>query len=122
MNQDQGDQSLLIADIAKHKFTSFSPTEQKVLFKFNRNITLPIGLSHIVVVNLEDWQLQFFTPQHLDSSDILNYKYPIITTEWIDEHTILMTTPDVLNVSYETLYEWQKDGSLTIEHIFILTD
>lgn len=121
-NQNEENQAFLIADLAKHKYTSFSPDNKKLLFKFNRNTLVPLGLSNLIVVNLESWNIQSLHNTEDNELDILHYKYPIITAEWADEETITMTMPDVSDITNDILIKWQKDGSPTVEYTLQLNE
>lgn len=119
-NQNEENQAFLIADLAKHNYTSFSPDNKKVLFKFNRNTSFPIGLSNLLVVDLENWSIQSLYNNEDKGLDVLHYKYPIITAEWVDEQTIVITIPDVTDHTNDSLLDWSKNGSPTIEYTLYL--
>lgn len=120
-NQNEDNQAFLIADLAKHKYTSLSPDNKKLLFKFNRNTSYPIGLSNLIVVDLENWSIHSLYNKEDKSLDVLHYKYPIITAEWVDEQTITIAIPDVTdNTNNESLLDWSKNGSPTVEYTLYL--
>lgn len=100
-NQSQDDQSFLIADLAKSVKTFISPDQTKVLFQFNRVQSPAISLDHLVVVDVKAWE-----PIPLIDTDLLNYAWPFITIEWMDNETIAITKPDILNPTNELINKW----------------
>ncbi|PAV28800.1 hypothetical protein CIL05_14325 [Virgibacillus profundi] len=111
-NSNADTQTYLLADLAKSVSMIGSPDHTKMLFLFQRNSSLPLPLTNMVVIDLEAWEPLPLINETTDSN-ILDYTWPLISAEWIDNETISAAKPAVLEPSGELINEWLvSEGSI----------
>ncbi|MFD1039043.1 hypothetical protein ACFQ3N_11680 [Virgibacillus byunsanensis] len=110
LDQSKDNQAYLIADLAKLIQTKISSDSAKVLFQFNRTDTsLPLPLTDLVVVNLNQWEPVALINE-TNETVTLDYTWPIITVEWINDTTINALKPDIEEPTSELITQWQDNG------------
>lgn len=111
----------LVADIVKFNDFIFSPDESKVVLHFNRFHSIESNLDTVVAVDLESWKLLSLNNE-TGNDTILNYRWPFLSIEWLDNENITIATPDIIEPTLELLTAWHEfDDRLTIDTIFSLT-
>ena len=111
----------LVADIAKFSGSILSPNESKVVLHFSRFHASISNLDTIVVVDLDNWKLLSLNNEKSNDT-ILNYRWPFLSIDWLDNDSITIATPDIIEPTPELLTEWHEieDGP-TIHTIFSFT-
>ncbi|MBP2077941.1 hypothetical protein [Oceanobacillus polygoni] len=108
----------LVADIAKFSNFILSPDESKIVLHFSRFHSTDNNLDTIVVVDLANWKLLSLNNE-TSNDTILNYKWPFIYIEWVDNESITIVTPDIMEPTIELLTEWQQtNDSPTANTVF----
>ncbi|MFC4024274.1 hypothetical protein ACFOUV_10765 [Oceanobacillus longus] len=104
-NQTGENPAYLVADLAKSTNLLISPDQSKVALQFSRLNGQNMQLNNLVVIDLTNWQVLSLENETSDAN-ILNYTWPYVTVEWIDEQKLTISTPDVLEPTYQHLSEW----------------
>ncbi|WP_188454578.1 hypothetical protein [Virgibacillus oceani] len=112
LDQSKENQAFLVADLAKAIQTKLSPDHSKILLQFNRETFLPVPLSDLVVIDLKNWQPVSLVNE-TNESKLLHFSWPIVTAEWLDDHTLTARIPTVTEPSANLLKNWQETGSKT---------
>ncbi|MBT2216229.1 hypothetical protein KK120_10380 [Virgibacillus dakarensis] len=106
LDQSKDNPALLVADLARTVQSKLSPDNSKILLQFNREASLPIPLTNLVVVDLVEWEQISLT----NDLQVLAFHWPIITAEWTDDQTITVSLPDVTEPVNKLLQQWQEAG------------
>ncbi|MTW88049.1 hypothetical protein F3157_20865 [Virgibacillus dakarensis] len=109
LDQSKDNPALLVADLARTVQSKLSPDNSKILLQFNREASLPIPLTNLVVVDLVEWE-QISLTNETNDLQVLAYHWPIITAEWTDDQTITVSLPDVTEPVNKLLQQWQEAG------------
>ncbi|MFB4169522.1 hypothetical protein [Virgibacillus sp. JSM 102003] len=113
LDQTMDNQAYLVADLAKYIQAKVSPENTKILLRFNRNLKTPSPYSNIAVIDLEEWELLPLVNETNDK-DLLNYKWPILAANWVDDDTISVFHPDITEPSPENIKKWQESERPTV--------
>ncbi|GAA0613754.1 hypothetical protein GCM10009001_33740 [Virgibacillus siamensis] len=108
LDQSQKNQAYLVADMAQSMQIQLSPDDSKIMLHFNREQSLPVPLSDITVINLDEWKpvkLKNITTEE----KLLGFSWPLISSFWVDNNTIEVLKPNVSNVTKSTMMQWQKN-------------
>ncbi|WP_345824074.1 hypothetical protein [Ornithinibacillus xuwenensis] len=107
----------LVADLASFETSSLSPDQTKLLLKFNRQSTLKLPVSDIVVIDLKNWEE--LSLQNTDEiNDILDFQWPILGADWVNDETISISIPDILQLTTEQLEYWELHNNATNDILF----
>ncbi|WP_430786294.1 hypothetical protein VBD025_13420 [Virgibacillus flavescens] len=98
LNKKEGNQAYLVADIAQNNGIKLSQDHSKILLQFSRNVSNKMGTSTIVVVDIQKWELLSLTNSTNDL-EVLNYQWPILDVNWIDNESIRVIIPEVREAS-----------------------
>lgn len=102
-HQDQSKSAFLVADMAKFINVFISPNQSKIALQFNRAGDEAIPLSDLIVFDIYNWQ-----PLSLKSDEtttnILNYTWPFVAVEWVDDEQIAISIPELIE-PYKEPYE-----------------
>ncbi|WP_106497811.1 hypothetical protein [Lentibacillus sp. Marseille-P4043] len=112
LDQSKDNQAILVADLAKSIQSKLSPDKSKLFLQFNRATKLPLPLTDIVVIDLEQWKPLQLTNK-TDDRQVLDYNWPIITAEWMDNQKIRASLPDIAEPVSDIIQEWQQSGKKT---------
>ncbi|MBP1948705.1 hypothetical protein [Virgibacillus litoralis] len=113
LDQTEDNQAYLIADLAKYIQAKASPDNTRILLRFHRKLTSPAPYSNIAVIDLEEWRL-IPLANEMNDKDVLNYKWPILTADWVDNDTITISHPDITEASPENIKQWQESKKTTV--------
>lgn len=119
LDQTNGKNAYLMADLAEHVQTVMAPDKANILFHFHREDS-QLPLSDIVVIDLETWGPVKLDNQTEDET-MLDYTWPILTVEWSDNKTISATIPDIIEPSPENINEWDSTEKSTTKIEFTLS-
>ncbi|MFD1849221.1 hypothetical protein [Oceanobacillus bengalensis] len=95
INQNEEDQSYLLTDLARYETTHFSPDGSKLAIQFSRPSSHDYPLHHIITINTETWEL-LDLQNETESESILQYTWPYISVEWIDDTSISVTKQSLI--------------------------
>ncbi|MGY0692174.1 hypothetical protein ACW2QC_05180 [Virgibacillus sp. FSP13] len=112
LDQSKDNQAILVADLAKSVQSKLSPDKSRLFLQFNRETKLPLPLTDIVIIDLEQWK-QLPLTHKTDDKQILDYNWPIITAEWVDNQQISASLPDIVEPASDAIHEWQQSGKKT---------
>src|SRR5690625_4561057 len=118
-DQSKDKQAYLVADMAKHISTSFAPNKDTMILKFNRKTPLPLPLTNLVAIDLQQWKILTLKTER-DGKKFLNFHWPITSLTWIDEQTLAGHIPIMTELTEENINEWRKSGSQTKDMIFYI--
>lgn len=113
LDQTMDNQAYLVADLAKYIQAKVSPDNTKILLRFNRKLKAPAPYSNIAVIDLEEWELMQLVNETNDK-DVLNYKWPILSANWVDDDTISVSHPDITEASPENIEKWHESERQTM--------
>ncbi|ASN05937.1 hypothetical protein [Virgibacillus necropolis] len=111
LNKNEGNQAYLVADLAQSSKITLSPDSTKILLQFNR---VDSTLSNLVVINILEWELLPLR-NATNEMELLDYRWPILTSEWIDNQTVSISIPALDEPSSNLLAEWNESGGATQE-------
>ncbi|OZU90501.1 hypothetical protein CIL03_04965 [Virgibacillus indicus] len=121
-NRDAADQAFLLADLADAADMIPSPDQTKMLFLFDRKGSLPLPFTNIVIIDLEKWDHLTLVNETTDDA-VLNFTWPLISVNWIDNESIAAEKPAVLEPTDEAIHEWyQANQSLTTSIILHVSE
>ncbi|MFD2043921.1 hypothetical protein ACFSTA_05125 [Ornithinibacillus salinisoli] len=113
LDQNKENTGHLVADLATITQTKLSNDGSKLLLFFKRDSSLPLPLANIVVMDLEEWKpIQLINLDENDV-DVLNYRWPILSVDWLDNETISVSIPNIVEPTKEMIDGWQGDLKLT---------
>ncbi|WP_067730098.1 hypothetical protein [Oceanobacillus damuensis] len=119
-NQSGENPAYLVADLAKFKKMLVSPEESKVAIQFGRINNQNFETDHLVVTDLKQWKVLSLNNETNDAN-ILNYKWPYVTVHWIDEESLNVNIPDVIEPSSQNFSEWSQLGESTLTETILTT-
>jgi hypothetical protein len=90
----------LLADLASYETSLISPDESRLLVKFTRNREAELPLSDVVVIDLINWQSLSLKSEEINYS-VLDFSWPISAVTWIDDDTVSLSVPEMLQSSTE---------------------
>src|SRR5699024_10511538 len=106
LDRSGDNQAILLADIASLEKMSPSPDDTKLLLRFERETTLPLPLSDIVVIDTENWQK--LAPKNItDNTDPLEYSWPLLDADWSDDEKIRVSKPDKDKPTEKGIKKWK---------------
>ncbi|WP_174613079.1 hypothetical protein [Virgibacillus ihumii] len=109
LDQSQKNQAFLVADMAQSEQVQLSPDNSKIMLHFNRKLSFPVPLSDIVVIDLDNWK-----PLKLKNvaaeEKLLDFRWPLISSFWVDNNTIEVFKPDLPKVTTSNIANWQKSN------------
>lgn len=105
LHQNQNKQATLVADMARFVSSYSSPDESKVALHFIRHGAETIPLSSLVVFDIVEWKPLSITKGET-APNILNYSWPFLSVEWLDEKNIAIAIPDLIEPNKESYDEW----------------
>ncbi|WP_010649625.1 hypothetical protein [Oceanobacillus massiliensis] len=108
-NQNGENPAYLVADLAKTANTLISPDQTKIALHFSRINGKSEHLDNLVVVDLQEWKLSAWNNEP-DGANILNYTWPFVAVEWLDDTTLTVRRPDILEPTSASISEWQELG------------
>ncbi|WP_090869448.1 hypothetical protein [Oceanobacillus limi] len=111
-DQNKDNTGHLVADLANLIHAKLSPDHSKLLLQFNRESNLPLPVTHLVVLNLEEWQPVKLENEHTDTQ-LLHYKWPILGLDWVNNETISVVIPDIIEPTPEMINNWQNELEIT---------
>src|SRR5690625_3633993 len=113
IDQSKDNRSHLIADLSQYIQIQFSPNMKKLFLQFNRVKDNTMSPGHIVVVDLQDWELLKPVEQ---SPPILHYEHALLEVDWEDDERISGTTTVIRSSSFHALLEvdWEDDERITV--------
>lgn len=114
LNKNEGNQAYLVADLAESKEIKMSSDHSKILLQFNRNDSMPMQLSDITVIDITNWELLQFE-NSTNEITVFDYRWPVLSADWIDNKNILLTIPAIDEPSSSLLSEWKKTSRPTQE-------
>lgn len=120
-SQEKEKQAYLLADLAKTSNIITSPDNTKLLFQFNREGSLPLSLANIVVIDIENWKTVSLS-NYTNEANILDYTWPLLQAEWIDNETISVEKPSVIEPTDELIDEWLKTEEASTTNIIMRTN
>ena len=107
LDRSGDNQAILLADIASLKKMSPSPDDTKLLLRFERETTLPLPLSDIVVIDTENWEK--LEPENItDNTDPLEYSWPLLDADWSDDENIRVSKPDIDKPTEKGIKKWKE--------------
>src|SRR5699024_6392084 len=92
-----------------------SPEADQLLFHFNQENNLPLSKGNIVVYDLQKWEKVPLVSEE-DGKDLLHDPWPILKADWIDNDSISIKVPDVVQPTDESLTAWVKSQQPAITH------
>ncbi|HLQ70310.1 MAG TPA: hypothetical protein VK142_00765 [Bacillota bacterium] len=106
---DEGNdhQAILLADIASLVQITPSPDDTKLLLQFEREESLPLPLTNIIVINTENWE-QIELENETNDMEILEFSWPLLDAEWVDDDRVLVSKPTINKPTEEEILEWQE--------------
>ncbi|WP_010096852.1 hypothetical protein [Ornithinibacillus scapharcae] len=90
----------LVADLASYEEFILSPEGTKLLLKFSRDTSQEYSVSNIVVIDLQEWDIMSLENDDIENN-LLDYNWPILSTSWVDDESILISVPDTLQTNTE---------------------
>lgn len=120
-SQEEEKQAYLLADLAKSTNITVSPDNTKLLFQFNREGSLPLPLSNIVVIDITNWETVSLS-NNTNDANILNYSWPLLNADWVDNEIIAVEKPSVIEPTNELIDEWQKTEKPSTTNIIMRTN
>lgn len=118
IDQSKDNPAYLIADLAKYVNAMISPDQTTIIIKFQRHHSLPVPLTNLVAIDLDQWKILSLTTSSATEHEILNFNWPISSITWIDETTISAHIPRLTELTEENLSEWKNSEKETAEIIF----
>jgi hypothetical protein len=100
LDQSSENTGILLADMAFYEQFILSPSESRVLVKFNRESTQEYPLSNIIVIDLKEWAV-LSLKNDANVSNMFDFNWPIIAANWLDEETISISVPETLPTNHE---------------------
>ncbi|WP_404452413.1 hypothetical protein LG329_18820 [Virgibacillus necropolis] len=119
LDKSDGNQAYLVADLALSKEIKLSPDNSKIFLQFNRDNLMALPLSNMIVIDIEEWELLPLT-NITNEMDILDYQWPILAAEWIDNQSISVKIPDIVEPSSSLLSKWNEVKEATQEIILTI--
>ncbi|MBP1968277.1 hypothetical protein J2Z83_000369 [Virgibacillus natechei] len=107
-NQAKDQEAYLLADLAKLSNVIMSPDNEKLLFKFNREKSLPLPLTNLVMIDFENWE-RLSLGNNTSDANILNYNWPLLKINWLDNKRIAVEKPAVIEPTSDRLEEWNQE-------------
>src|SRR5690625_92551 len=110
IDQSKDNRSHLIADLSQYIQIQFSPNMKKLFLQFNRVKDDTMSLGHIVVVDLQDWELLKPVEQ---SPPILHYEHALLEVDWEDDERIAVVVPDFSKLAEASTESWNEADNPT---------
>lgn len=107
LNKSEGNQAYLVADLAKLKEIKLSPDNLRIFLHFNRDDSIPVPLSNIVIIDIQKWELLSIKNMTNDMQ-VLDYHWPILTVEWIDNQSVSISIPAIVEPSSTIISKWYE--------------
>ncbi len=114
-------QTRLASDLSVFREAVFSPDQEHVLLRFHKDNEIKVLREKVKVLQIANLEP---IPLISDSEVDLDFKWPIEKLKWKDKDTIDIQIPQLIDASYESLYEWfqsdqekrpKKSITLTLE-------
>ncbi|SHG24769.1 hypothetical protein [Ornithinibacillus halophilus] len=122
LDQSKDNSGHLLTDLAELKNVQLSPDETKLFFHFNRlTLDSPLPVSKVVTIDLGTWERLPLNTTN-DNRMVNNYKWPIISAEWLDNETLSFYIPDVLHADIEHLNDWLNTANSQTTNIILTTN
>lgn len=113
-HQDQNKSAFLVADMARLINVFISPNQSKIALQFNRASEETMPLSNLIVFDIYNWE-----PLSLNSDEnttnILNYSWPFVAVEWIDDEQIAISIPELIEPYKESYEEWTSTEGNSVD-------
>lgn len=107
LDRSSDNQAILLADIASLVQTTSSPDDTKLLLQFERDASLPLPLTELVVIDTEKW-IQLDLENETNDAELLDYTWPILNAEWSDDEHILISKPNIAELTEKSILKWQE--------------
>lgn len=111
IDQSKDNRSHLIADLSQYIQMQFSPNMEKLFLQFNRSTDDAMSLDHIVVVDLNNWEL--LKPTEQQSTPIFNYERSLLEVNWEDDERISVVIPDFSELPEASTEAWDEADNPT---------
>src|SRR5699024_5236781 len=106
LDRKKDNQAILLEDIASLVQITPSPDDTKLLLQFERDTSLPLPLTEIIVVDTDNWE-QLELENETNDMDLLEYTWPLLDAEWSDDEHILISKPNIKEPADEEIQKWQ---------------
>ncbi|WP_249869948.1 hypothetical protein [Oceanobacillus saliphilus] len=117
-NQSGNNAAYLIADLAKSKNILISPDQSKVAIQFSRNGKQNLELDNIVVIDLIEWKVLSLNNE-TSEDNFLNYTWPYVGVQWMDDETLTVSVPDIIEPTSQHISEWNEVGGNVIINTYL---
>ncbi|MHA6252030.1 hypothetical protein [Oceanobacillus sp. CAU 1775] len=115
-HENQEKQPFLLADLAEFSHIILSPDETKVAIQFSRSIEDKVPLNNIVIFDILNWQSLPLYNEEL-TSNILNFNWPFVSVEWIDEDHLSVSIPEIVELNKESYNEWSSSTTNSVQTV-----
>lgn len=105
LHEDQKKRAALVADMAQLVGSYVSPDQSKVALQFNRHGEETIPLSDLVIFDINEWQSLSISREEM-MPNIMNYKWPFLSVEWVNDESIAISIPDLIEPNKDSYDEW----------------
>jgi len=121
LHQDQNKQTFLVADMAQYVNSHISPDETKIALHFNRSLGADtVTLSNLIIMDVKNWEVQPITNEETEIS-LLNYRWPFVAIEWLDNESIAISIPDLIEPNKDSFEEWSSSETNSVSTIIYYT-
>lgn len=113
-NEGQDKRTYLIADMAQFSHIIPSPDESRIAILFNRAIDDKLPVNNVVMFDILKWEtLPLYNYELTDN--ILNYTWPIVSVEWVDDEHVSISVPEIVDLNKDTYDEWSTSETNSVQ-------
>lgn len=113
-DENQDKRTYLLADMAQFSNIIPSPDKSRIAIIFNRTIEDRLPVNNVVMFDLANWKTLPLYNYELPYN-ILNYKWPIVSVDWVDEEHVSISVPEIVDLNKDTYDEWSTSETNSVQ-------